>query len=211
MSLHIFFALLATLIYLSGVIPYIYHVYHGRVVPHPFSWTVWAILSAINTLYLIETTGWDISSISPVVRTICLFLGGMIGWYFIRKIRVNTFDYLRLFLAAGTIAIAFLYGVSQAVIPTICIDLLVLSPTLKKIWYNPLSEDIIAWITTTLSQAFLLLSLGTYTFDIILFWWYIMSVNALVAVFIFLRTRYLARWKVRIERFFLFLIPWKKS
>ena len=53
MTLSLFFVILGTLIYLVGFLPYIYHVFHGRVVPHPFSWTIWCILSGINTYVLL--------------------------------------------------------------------------------------------------------------------------------------------------------------
>lgn len=49
-----FFITLSILFYLIGIIPYMYHIFHGRVVPHAFSWTVWTILSAVNTAGLIS-------------------------------------------------------------------------------------------------------------------------------------------------------------
>ena len=200
--LHILAAYLAVIIYLIGFVPYIYHVYHGRVIPHPYSWTVWAILSMISTIWLISTLGLDTSSISPIIRTICLCIWGCIWWYFIQKIKINIFDYICLSLGIAIIYIAFHFSLAQAIISMICVDLLILTPTLKKIWNDPRSEDSLAWITTALSQIFLLLSLEKYTFDIVVFWVYIMLVNASVAAYILLRVHYLDRWRVRIWRFF---------
>ena len=210
MEISLIFALISAIIYLSGFIPYIYHVYHGRVVPHPFSWSVWAIVSSINTLALIGNTDTYFSLLSPLVRTSCLIIGGVIGWTLIRKIRINMFDYTCLILAMFTVGIAYFYGIEKAIIPTILIDLLVLSPTLKKIWIDPASEDMIAWITTAISQFFLLLSLGTFVIDVALFWIYIMSVNAGVAAFIFSRARYMRTWKYRLQKFFS-IIAFKKK
>jgi hypothetical protein len=81
----------------------------------------------------------------------------------------------------------------------ILIDFLVLTPTLKKIWINPGSEDAIAWFTTTFSQIFLIASIGTYTFESSIYWIYIMVVNICVGVFIILRFRYIQTWKYRLS------------
>lgn len=195
------FASLSGIIYLSWFIPYIYHVYHGRVVPHPFSWSVWAVVSVINTIALIGTTDSFSSILSPLIRTSCLIIGWIIWWTLIRKIQINYFDYLCLILAWCTIGIAYFFSVEKAIIPTILIDLFVLSPTLKKIWFDPSTEDIIAWITTTISQFFLLLSLWTFALDITLFWIYLMSMNAGVAALIFFRAQYMRSWKYRFKKF----------
>ena len=48
------FAILSAVLYLAGFLPYIYQTFRGRVVPHAFSWTVWAIISAINTYSLLR-------------------------------------------------------------------------------------------------------------------------------------------------------------
>lgn len=65
----ILFASLSAIVYLVGFVPYIYHAFHGKVVPHPFSWTIWAILSSINTLAIIRDTGFSIELISPFTST----------------------------------------------------------------------------------------------------------------------------------------------
>ncbi len=202
MELSLIYALLSAIIYLSGFIPYIYHIYHGHVVPHPFSWTIGAILSAINTFGLMAVSGITASLAPTIMRSVCLMIWWIIWWFFIRKIKINTFDYFCLFLAVIAIGIAFFFWVQKAIIPTIIIDILVLSPTLKKIWIAPDSEDPIAWITTTISQFFLLLSLGSFSLETGLFWTYIMSVNALVAAFIILRIRYMKSWKYHLKKFF---------
>lgn len=72
MTITIFFSTLSILFYLIGIVPYIYHIFHGRVVPHPFSWTVWAILAVINTLGLISHAGMNYLTISPIIATVAL-------------------------------------------------------------------------------------------------------------------------------------------
>jgi hypothetical protein len=197
----LFFVILGTFFYLLGFIPYIYHIFYSRVVPHPFSWTIWCILSGVNTIALMGSTGIEPTSITPLVRTIALSIGAIIGWILIRRIRITLFDYVCLSLALLCIYIAYRYGVNQAIIPTILVDLLVLAPTLHKIWNDPESEDPFAWICVVFSQMCILLSLSTHTLENSLFWAYIMIQNALVAFFIYRRKIFIKNWKYRIHSF----------
>lgn len=197
----LFFSILGALLYLVWFIPYIYHAFHGRVVPHPFSWTVWAILSTINTYALYLDSGMTETLLPTIVRSIALIIGMCVGWYMIHRIQINWFDYLCISLGIGCLLIAYLYGAENAIIPTILVDILVLSPTLKKIWRDPDSEDIFAWVLTVFSQACVLLSIGHYTVENSLFWAYVMSVNALVALLIYRRRIFVASWRYKIENF----------
>ena len=196
MTLTLGFAIISGVIYLSGFIPYIYHVFHGKVVPHAFSWSIWATLSVIWTIWIIESAN-STALISPIIRTTCLIIGATIGWIYIKKISITWFDYISLMLAVWVIIIAFNFWVTKALIPMILIDFLVLTPTLKKIWVNPGSEDAIAWFTTTISQIFLIASIGTYTFESSIYWIYIMIINVFVWIFIILRFRYTQTWKYK--------------
>lgn len=195
------FILFSIIIYLVGFIPYIYHVFHGRVVPHPFTWTIWVILVSINTIQLWITDGMSTSLISPLMRIIALSIGVVVGWYYIRKIQINFLDYICLFFAVVVIGIASIWWISHAIIPTIAIYMLVMAPTLKKIWINPHSEDSLAWVTAWFSLFFLLCSIQTYTFDSVIFWIYDMALNFSIAIFIIYRTRYMDRWTNRVKSF----------
>ncbi len=189
-----FLAILSALLYLVGFIPYIYHTFRGRVVPHAFSWTVWAILSAINTYSLIGAEGWDISVLSPMVRTSALLFGAIVAWFFVRKIHISGLDYIAIGLAILCLYVAFHFGVHNAIIPTILVDILVLFPTLKKTWYDPYSEGLSAWVITIFSQACLLLALPEITWQNALFWIYVMTMNALVSLFIVMRRQYMKKY-----------------
>jgi hypothetical protein len=201
MSLTLLFVILSVIIYLMGFIPYMYHVFHGRVVPHAFSWTVWAILWAVNTLGLIQNEWVSYVSLSPLVSTVVVTFGAIIWWYYIKKIDISSFDYICLFLALFVIWIAYFYWLSQAIIPSIFVDLLLLTPTVKKFWRTPRSEDISWWLGAAISRFFLLLSLGAGAFSFSNFWWwYAVIINLLVAVVLFYRTRYTERLVYRIRK-----------
>ena len=190
MSQSVIFASLSVFLYFIGFIPYIYHVFHGRVVPHPFTWTVWFIFALTNAYILFQVNGWSWSLASLSMRIIALLIGLACGWWFIRKIHLSSFDYISLLLAAGVILFIHLYGLKQAIIAMICVDIIVTLPTLKKIWLDPHTEDSLAWLTTALSQSCLVISLPFLTFENSFFWLYAICANFTIALLIRLRTRY---------------------
>lgn len=95
----LFFIILSTIIYLIGFIPYIYHVFHGRVVPHPFSWTVWMIFSVISGYFLYIDHGPSISLIPVIIRSLALMIGMSIGWYMVSRVHISRTDIIALSLA----------------------------------------------------------------------------------------------------------------
>ncbi len=192
MMIPLILAITSALIYLVGFIPYIYHAFHGKVLPHPFSWTIWATISGINTLAIIENSWWSDQLVSPLTSTLCLFIGSMVGWIIIKKIHIRFFDYLCLALALWVLLLAYFFSVRDAILPSILVDILVLSPTLVKIWKNPESEDASGWIWAGASRLLFLVSLGIGAFSFASFWfWYSIAINFLVAAFVLRRQRYL--------------------
>lgn len=127
--------------------------------------------------------------LSPVVRTSALVLGAIVSWFFIKKIVITGLDYIAIGLALICLYIAFHFGVQNAIIPTILVDILVLVPTLKKIWHAPYSEGLTAWVLTIFSQVCLLFALPEITLENAIFWIYVMSMNALVSVYILVRRK----------------------
>lgn len=199
-DISLFFVILGTAFYTIGFVPYIYHTFHGRVVPHPFSWTIWCILSGINTLVLLSRSGVDVTLITPVMRTFALLVGSIIGWILIRRIAISIFDYICLVLAIICIGIAYIYGVNNAVIPTVLVDFLVLSPTIKKIWKDPKSEDIFAWVCVVFSQSCIVLSFDEHTLVNSLYWSYQIIANASIALLIYRRRLYVSSFAFYLSR-----------
>ena len=195
MSQSVIFASLSVFLYCIGFIPYIYHVFHGRVVPHPFSWTIWLIFALGNAYILYDLSGWTWSLWSLSMRCIALTIGMICGWIYIKKIQISFFDYLALF-AIGLIIIGMYFlSPKVTVIAMVILDAIILLPTVKKIWIDPRTEDSLIWFTVALSQACLLVSLPFYTFENSFFWIY--SIIASLSVGIF-------RW----IRWYIFHAPW---
>lgn len=203
MTQSIIFATISIFLYYLGFIPYIYHVFHGRVVPHPFSWTIWFIFSLTNLYILIVTTGLEASFYSLLARSFALCIGVFCGWWFIKKISITRFDYLSILFALFVIVFINLYGMKQAIIAMIITDMIVLMPTLRKIWIDPRTEDTMAWFMTALSQGCLLMSLPFFSFENSFFWFYAICANLSVGLFIhILRKQREKRLIIRIENLY---------
>lgn len=77
----------------------------------------------------------------------------------------------------------------------ILIDLLVLTPTLKKLWINPDSEDPLAWFMAAVSQLILIYTIQNFTFTSLGYILYLVLVNFSVAFIIYRRRIYTSSWK----------------
>jgi hypothetical protein len=145
----------------------------------------------------------DVSSVTPVIRTISLSIGAVIGWFLISRVHITRVDIVAIVLGALCLGIAYIYGAHNAIIPTILVDILVLIPTLRKIHDDPDTEDAWTWLLVMFSQAATLLSFSIYTLETSLFWGYVMCMNLLVAIYITYRKKVFHSWKylfVRIKR-----------
>lgn len=198
-SFSLLFISISLLIYLFGIVPYLYHALHGRVVPHAFSWTIWCVMVALNTMIFLSESPLDYTIAPLIIRSMILAIGAIIGWMLIRHIRIRMFDYLCITLALWCIAIAYIYGLEHAIIPTILIDMLVLSPTIRKTWNNPDSEDALAWFCAGISGIFLLLSFGQHTFSNTAYWAYGVMTNFMVGFLIYRRKLYTHTWFYKIR------------
>ncbi len=187
--------ILSSLFYLIGIIPYLYHVFHGRVVPHPFTWTIWSIF-AITNGYILSHEQWITETLIPIgVRSLALCIWACLWWYFIRKIRIWVLDFVALFFAITIIVLMKIIGNNETVWLMILIDLLVLTPTLKKLWINPDSEDPLAWFMAAVSQLILIYTIQNFTFTSLGYILYLVLVNFSVAFIIYRRRIYTSSWK----------------
>ncbi len=210
MNFSLFFIITASVLYLIWFIPYIYHVFHGRVVPHPFSWTVWFLFALQSGYLIVLLEGFSYSMIPILIRSSALFIWSILWWYYFRRISTRKIDYTALSLAIFTIIVSKLLGASQTMILMIIIDFLVLFPTLRKIWVNPISEDPLAWLMAGFSQLFMIFSFTNISFESCGYFIYNVFANILVAILIYRRTQYFSSIHYFLKRIFNFFALKKK-
>lgn len=195
MEKELIFALISTGIYLIGAIPLWRDIIRTRTIPHPFTYTVWLILVWFNVYVLLW--GWEVYSLIPTTLMVfSLVFGTIWGIRWIRKIFINWFDYLCIFLSV----VLIIYWVIErntlnTVILTVAIDILAFLPTFKKWWLQPWTESILVYFMSAVGQVFTILSLSQiHNLESSLFWWYLFFANLTFFVMVFFRRWYL-RWR----------------
>ncbi|MDD5197832.1 MAG: hypothetical protein PHN60_03150 [Candidatus Gracilibacteria bacterium] len=182
------FALISTIIYLIGAIPYTIGIIRGEVLPHPFSYGTWIVLVGINNIVLFqENAGWTL--LPAIVQFVFMVVNVIGGCFAFRKIQINWFDYFCLGLAILSLFIWWKVGVEYAVIMTVIVDAIAFLPTIKKGWIQPHSEYIWPWINSALFPIFLILSLKSPIFITVFFWAYLFISSGSLSIMLWYRQR----------------------
>lgn len=90
--------------------------------------------------------GYSLSSIPVFVRALSLMIGALLGWMMISRIVISRLDIVAMILAVILIISLKILGIDQVILCIILIDFLILTPTLRKLWLVPETEDPLAWI-----------------------------------------------------------------
>lgn len=154
-------ALIAAFIAIGGNIPYLRDVITKRARPHPYTWFVWTVVSAI-TFFGQLAKGAGIGALPTGVAeffTLLIFLFSLrYGFKNIR--RSDTF-----FLVAALAGIG-LWILSDdptgSVIIAVSIDLIAFVPTLRKTWQRPKTETPILYSANVARHILTLISLQAY-------------------------------------------------
>ena len=185
----------AVLLHIATMVPYYRDVFRGRTTPHPYSYWVWSVLTAISAgILLWNREIWaSIPAICEVITNIWLLL---LSFYFSKNIPINWFDKLCLFLAF----LSLFYGIMsgnffQTIALVILVDALWYMPTYKKAWLLPWSETIISNFIASIKYLFILLSLQSFSFENSWFWIYLLIANMGLFCMALARRYYLKWWK----------------
>jgi hypothetical protein len=140
-------------------------------------------------VYGLYFSGADWSLVPAIIRICFILFGTIAGIIYIRKIAIGWFDYLCLLFACSCGTILYYYGLTEAILASIVVSAVAASPTVKKIWLNPHSEDALMWIAIFLAQLLMLLSIENHTFDNSIFWVYAALENGVMALLVMMRKR----------------------
>jgi hypothetical protein len=199
MEKELLFALISSIIYLSGAIPYWKDVWKWRTIPHLFTVFVWFILVGFNCYVLFSKAEyfwlipWLISLFSQI-------FGIFFGVKMFRRIQINWFDYFCLFLAIGLLVYYyFSRNIVSTVILTALIDLIAFLPTFKKWWLQPWTETVFAYFMSWVNQIFTLLALSSPNLETSIFWIYMLISNCIFVILVLYRRWSLKWWKAIFE------------
>ncbi len=182
-------AIIAALIAVAGNIPYLLDVIKRRVKPHPYTWLVWTIVSAVTFFgQLAKGAGVGvIPTAAAEIFTIIIFLFSLqYGFKDIR--RVDTY-----FLVAALIG--FLPWIitkdpTISVIIVVTIDIIAFIPTLRKTWNHPDTETPLLYSMNVVRHILALFSLQAYNIATMLHSIAMIATNTIMTGFIIFRKRH---------------------
>ncbi len=173
----------AVILAIIGNVPYLRDVIQNKIQPHPYTWLVWSIVSAV-TFFGQVVKGGGIGSIPTGVAeafTIIIFLFSL-RYGFKNIVRKDT--YFLIIALLGLIPWALTNDPTISVITVVSIDVIAFIPTLRKTWHYPKSETPILFVMNVLRHVLTLFSLQTYNIATTLHSIAMIVTNTLMTVFI---------------------------
>ncbi len=181
-----FVALIAALLAIVGNVPYVRDVVRGRVKPHPYTWFVWTIVSAVvffGQLAKGAGIGALPTAASEIFTLIIFLLSLKYGFKHIRRI-----DTVFLCIALlGLIPWWLTKDPTVSVIIVVTIDVIGFIPTLQKTWREPETEVPLLFGTNVVRHILMLFSLQAYNVATTLHSIAMITTNSLMTLFILFR------------------------
>lgn len=177
------FALIAALLAIIGNVPYLRDIIKGRVVPHPYTWFIWSIVSGTVLVgQIVKGAGWaTIPFVASEIFTFIIFVVSL-KFGFKNIPRADT-----KFLIAALLGLVPWYITKDPTISVVImvgIDLIAFVPTLKKTWANPQSETVLLYGSNVLRHTLSLLALSSYNIATMLHSLSMICTNTLMVTFI---------------------------
>lgn len=133
------FVIAAVIMAIIGNVPYLLDVIRGKTQPHPYTWLMWSVVSAV-TFFGQLSKGGGMGSIPTGVAecfTIIIFLFSLQNGF--KNIEKRD-TYFLAAAALGLIPWVLTKDPTLSVITVVSIDVLAFIPTLRKTWRNPKTE-----------------------------------------------------------------------
>lgn len=177
------FVIVAIILAIAGNVPYLRDVVTKKIEPHPYTWLVWSVVSAV-TFFGQVAKGGGIGSIPTGVAeafTIVIFLFSLRNGFH-NIARRDT--YFLIIALLGLIPWALTNDPTVSVVIVVSIDVVAFIPTLRKAWHRPKSENPGLFVMNVLRHVLTLLSLEAYNVATTLHSIVMIVTNSLMTLFI---------------------------
>jgi hypothetical protein len=154
-------AVIAAIIAIAGNLPYIRDAFTKRVKPHPYTWLVWTIVSAIVFFGQIAKgagIGALPSGVAEIFTVIIFLFSLQYGFKYVKK----TDTYFLVAALLGIIPWLIFDNPTISIIIAVTIDLIAFVPTLRKTYLHPETETPILYGSNVLRHVLTLFSLQAY-------------------------------------------------
>ena len=182
-----FIVVVAALLAVVGNVPYLLDILKGRVKPHPYTWFVWTLVSAIIFFgQLAKGAGIGaIPTAASEIFTLIIFLFSL-KYGFKRITKIDTFFLLCALL--GLIPWLITKDPTISVIIAVTIDLIAFTPTIRKTWNEPKTETPLLYSMNVARHILALFTLGAYNIATVLHSIAMITTNSLMTVLILWHT-----------------------
>lgn len=177
-------AAIATVLAIIGNVPYLYDVIRKKIQPHPYTWLVWSVVSAI-TFFGQVVKGGGVGSIPTGVAEIFTIIIFLFSLRYGMKNIAKRDTYFLLAALVGLIPWVLTKDPTVSVIIVVSIDLIAFTPTLIKTWSNPHKETPLLFMMNVLRHIFTLFSLEAYNIATMLHSLAMIMANSLMTYFIY--------------------------
>lgn len=178
----------AGVVRLIGFVPYIISISKGYTKPNRATWLVWSILTiklAAGYWFVGARDTFWVPAISVILTLTVFTLSlkyGTKGW--------TSFDRKCLVAAAFGLILWWIYDEPLfAVLTALATDIVGAMPTIKKVWFEPESEDRLSWTLFFLSSVANVFAIERWAFGIAVYPISMLISDGLVAGFVLLRKR----------------------
>ena len=181
-------AIIAAAMAIAGNVPYMRDIIKKKVIPHPYTWLVWSIVSCIvffGQLAKGAGIGALPTAAAEIFTIIIFFFSLKYGFKGIR--RIDT--YFLILALLGLIPWILTKDPTISVIIAVSIDLLAFSPTIRKTWISPKTETPTLYGMNVLRHVLMLFSLQAYNVATTLHSIVMITVNSLMTGIITLRKK----------------------
>ncbi len=188
-------AVIAACVAIFGNVPYLSDVLKKKVQPHPYTWLVWTIVSAVTFFgQLVKGAGIGVlpTAVAEFFTLIIFLFSLQYGFKNIKK--VDTYFLVAALL--GIIPWILTKDPTISVVIVVSIDLIAFVPTLLKTWRYPETEGPVLYGANVVRHILTLFSLQAYNIATMLHSIAMIITNSLMVSFISFRERKTLKEKV---------------
>lgn len=185
-----FLGILAVILLLAGCIPYAGDTLRGKTKPHLYTWLIMAIVTATAAVLQLNAGAGAGAWVTASSAAICLSLFVMC---INRGSRDITFvDTVCLLLALLAISLWLFQGQSVYSVLILCTaSMLGFLPTVRKSWYRPDQETLLAYIITSVRYALGIGALQSYSLTTVLYPSVWLGINITFSAYLIVRRKQL--------------------
>jgi len=186
MTIYEIIGVLSGVVFASSVIPYIISIMKGKSTPHPVSWVLWAILGAVTFYFSIKLGAQETLPLAFFnFATPCLIAILSIKYW--SKGAFSRFDYICLVCSLSAIVTYILFrNAAFSLTLNLLGDFFAYLPTLRKTYFDPGSENLLAWGLVTIGYVLsIVAAIPRFTYGIAIFPIYLTIFGIIMCCLIF--------------------------